>query len=178
MTFRTFFKDRTVGKERTYRARPRGLITKRPPPGQSQERRHKAQVRLRDRYCRMPLCGCWRFRLSLHVSHQQHKGMGGNPKGDRSHPDRMLLVCGPRHRENRISIDNHTLRWREIGRDVDGHVLVAWDVDRHALAHRLGALLVHQPDWFEVARESALHRFEPFTPEQRAVLERLAEMKI
>lgn len=174
---KTFFKARTIGKERTYSARRRFLMAKAPRQS-SIERENKAHVRRRDVYCRMPLCGCFRFKLSMHVSHQQHKGMGGNPTGDRSHPDLMLLVCAPRHRENRISIDNGTLRWRAIGRDRDGHVLVAWDVDRRALTHSLATLIAHRPDWVEVARESALHRFEPFTPEQKAILQQLAEMKL
>jgi len=126
----------------------------------------------------MPLCGCWRYKLAHHVSHQEHKGMGGNPAGDRSTPDKMLLLCAARHRENRVSIDNKTLRWSIIGRDAAGHPLIAWEVDLRALKHGLSTLATHRPQWFEVARETALHRYDAFTPEQRAVLQQLAEMKL
>lgn len=138
----------------------------------------KTSVRQRDRYCRMPLCGCFRFKLGLHVSHSEHKGAGGNPKGERSHPDKLLYMCAARHRENRVSIDNGTLRWCAIGRDAKGHVLVAWEVDLRALKHGLATIGSHRPEWFEVARETGLHIFEPFTPAQRAILDQLAEMKI
>ena len=40
-------------------------------------------VRRRDRKCRFPLCGCATFGLPLDCSHQQHRGIGGNPRGDR-----------------------------------------------------------------------------------------------
>jgi hypothetical protein len=126
----------------------------------------------------MPLCGCFRFKLGLHVSHREHKGAGGNPTGDRSHPDKMLLVCSARHRENRVSIDNGTLRWHAIGHDAKGRMLVAWEVDLRALKHGLSTLSTHRAQWFEVAREAGLHVFEAFTPQQRAVLEQLAKMEI
>ena len=47
-------------------------------------------------------------------------------------------------------------------------------VDRTALLGRQDA----PPEFVEVGRETALHRFEPFTDDQRALLHRLAEMTI
>lgn len=79
-----------------------------------QERDAKAEVRRRDKTCRFPLCGCRRGGYALHVAHGTHKGMGGNPKGDRSTAAGMVLLCAPRHRESVLSIDRGTLRWEAL----------------------------------------------------------------
>lgn len=148
----------------------------------SKERKQAEQgqmraVRRRDTYCRFPLCGCSKFRLRLEVSHQTHRGMGGNPAGDRSHRDRLVLVCSARHREHGVSIDRGTLRWREIARDANGRPLIAWEVDRRAL--ELGdAFMGGEPEWMELARETALHSYEPFTGEQGRILRLLAVMRL
>ena len=70
----------------------------------------KAEVRKRDQYCRFPRCGCRRLHFGLAVAHCRHKGMGGNPAGDRSAPEDMILLCAPRHREHPIALDKGTLR--------------------------------------------------------------------
>ena len=144
---------------------------------QQAERGQMDVVRQRDRFCRFPLCRCANFRLQLEVSHQVHRGSGGNPAGDRSDPALMLLLCSARHRENIVSVDRGSVRWREIGRTVGGHPLVAWDVDRHAL-EPLYTVRADPPEWVEVAREAALHVYEPLTAEQRTILRRLAEMEL
>ena len=131
----------------------------------AEERFNKTIVRARDRYCRMPGCGC-RERLFPHVAHEQHKGMGGNPAGDRSLAGRMVLLCGPRHRENRVSIDNGTLRWRYLSDDKRAYGCLAWEVDVRALTMSL-AQLVGLPEWVEVAREIDLHVYAPLTAEQQ-----------
>jgi hypothetical protein len=74
----------------------------------------KQKVRRRDGYCRFPLCGCGKMRLRTEVSHSEHKGMGGNPAGDRSKADLMVLVCHRRHKDGRVAIDKGTLRWRAL----------------------------------------------------------------
>jgi hypothetical protein len=136
------------------------------------ERNHKTEVRRRDRYCRFPLCGCRRFKLPTHASHGKHKGMGGNPKEDRSRPEDMLLVCSARHQDNRVAIHRGTLKIQPLdGRDYGGPC--KWIVDLRAMGD---SPLYMIPKWFEVAREKARHEFEAFTPQQRAVLEELREM--
>jgi hypothetical protein len=128
------------------------------------EETNKTYVRRRDRRCRFPLCGCRKFGFALHVSHQQHKGMGGNPKGDRSTGDRMILVCAPRHREHPMAIDKGTVKWEGLTRNgSDGPVrwLVRLDGRR---------------TWTEVARERAVQELEPLTEKQRRILRQLAEM--
>lgn len=88
----------------------------------------KGDVRKRDRKCRFPMCGCAKLKIQPHVSHQHHAGMGGNPAGDRSAPELMIYVCACRHRENRISIDKGTLRWRELETGKGANGRVAWDI--------------------------------------------------
>lgn len=139
----------------------------------TKEKKKKTDVRGRDKYCRFPLCGCKRFALALHVSHQKHKGMGGNPKEDRSDPALMVLVCSARHKENRISIDRGTLRWRALTA-AGAAGPIAWDVDLTPLGERDG----HLGKWMELARETAIHVYEPIASRQRAILERLAGMEI
>lgn len=141
------------------------------------ERFHKTAVRARDRYCRMPGCGCWKTRLFPHVAHEQHKGMGGNPTGERSLASRMVLLCGPRHRENRVSIDNGTLRWRYLNDEKRAHGNLAWDVDVRALTRSLGQL-TGDPEWVEIAREVDLHVYATATPTQKQILDQLATMTL
>lgn len=127
------------------------------------ERSQKELVRDRDQGCRFPLCGCLAKGLWAEVSHAQHKGMGGNPTGDRSTTPLMITLCAPRHKENRVSIDRGTLRWVPLTpKGADG--LVAWEVK--------GA-----GGWVEVAREKQIGEWEPFTNDQQRTLDRLAEMK-
>lgn len=134
------------------------------------ERSNKAEVRDRDRYCRFPVCGCVKANLAGHVSHQEHKGMGGNPAGDKSMPERMLFLCRCRHRESAVSIDRGTLRWNALTHA--GAVgPIAWELDLRAV----GRWPSTKPaEWFEVARENARHTYEEFTPLQKLILAELA----
>lgn len=142
---------------------------------ENEEVRKKREVRLRDKYCRFPLCGCGKFKLALHVSHSIHKGMGGNPTGDRSDPALMVLVCSARHRENRVSIDKGTLRWEPLTeRGADG--LIRWLVDMTAVRGEHG-----EAQWLEVAHEASLkvpRSYSPLGTLQRSTLETLSEMTI
>jgi hypothetical protein len=146
------------------------------------EQKNKAIVRRRDRKCRFPLCGCAKLKLRLEVSHDEHKGMGGDPSGGRSEPDKMILLCVQRHQDGAVSRHHQTLRVRYLTKDgTNGPV--AWDVDRSELQ---GSFLVWtektvlvckaKSRWIEVARESAVGVCEPFTPRQREILEQLATM--
>lgn len=153
----------------------------------AKEKSRKDDVRKRDKYCRFPLCGCKRFGLALReVSHSKHKGMGGNPKGDRSEADLMVLVCAARHKENIFSIDRKTIRWRPLtSKGADGPI--AWDI-KVAELRRLNpdsaALMLmavrelHRAEWLELVRETAIHIYEPLTPFQRSTLERLKGMEL
>lgn len=67
------------------------------------EKTEKAKVVAAMPRCRVPMCGCYRLRRPLEVSHQTHKGMGGNPRGDRSMADQMIRLCIDRHQDSVIS---------------------------------------------------------------------------
>lgn len=130
------------------------------------EARAKAWVRRRDRVCRFPLCRCREIGLTLEVSHHLHKGMGGNPEGDRNTPENMVLLCTHRHRDGRISRHHGTLRVRFLTRHgFEGPV--AWMVDWGTTGTR----------WVEVARESAPGVWEPLTAHQADILSDLAMME-
>lgn len=171
--FRTNFKPAkgTAKKARRKRSRKAAAV----------ERDHKADARERDGNCRFPLCGCTRQGLALHVSHAEHKGMGGNPAGDRSLPELLVYLCRVRHREGRISIDRGTLRWVPLT-DKGANGPIAWELDGEALhpfgsfAHMPGVFLPH--GWIEIARERAPGELAPLRDWQRRVLENLSAMKL
>jgi hypothetical protein len=132
----------------------------------------KMSVRTRDRFCRFPRCGCDQFKLARHVAHLTHKGMGGNPRGDRSGEARMILLCSARHKENRISLDRKTLRIDPLTRAGTAGPC-AFYVSSQALG------VTERVDrWLEVARETARHVYEPLTPRQVQLLAILAEMTL
>lgn len=135
------------------------------------ERDAKLEVRRRDRFCRFPLCGCRRLGWRLEASHQSHKGAGGNPTGDRSTADQMILLCVHRHQDGVVSRHHGTMRARYLTADrADGPV--AWEVD---LA---GVYGFKKSQWREVARESAVQQLEPLDKWQEDILLRLAEMAV
>jgi hypothetical protein len=145
----------------------------------NKEQTAKRDVRRRERYkCRIPLCGCAKLGLvldaRLEVSHSKHKGMGGNPLGDRSVTELMVLLCSHRHQFGAISIHAGTLRVKFLTRDrFDG--AVAWWIDANRLRSDYGA---HPPKWRELARELSPAVWIPPNDWQRATLERLAEMEL
>lgn len=147
----------------------------------------KQQVRSRDKYCRFPLCGCKRFGLNLEVSHQDHKGMGGNPKEDRSEPEAMIYLCSARHKENVFSVDRKTIRWRALNTRDGARGPVAWDIrvaELRRMVPRTSAVVslaiesLGRAKWFELARETAIHVYEPQTAEQAIILAFLKGMEI
>lgn len=142
----------------------------------TKEDQEKAKVRRRDKRCRFPLCGCGRLKLRLEVSHQEHKGMGGNPAGDRSKAEGMIYLCVHRHQDGIISRHKGTMRVRALSlAGMNGRV--AFDVDMRVVRRGLEGM-AGGAAWKEVARESAPGQLEPLTAEQRAVLEQLAEMEL
>ena len=138
------------------------------------EEKEKREVRLRDKYCRFPLCGCRRMNLARAVAHDRHKGMGGNPACDRSKAAEMILLCSARHRENVIAWDRGTIRILPLtSLRYAGPCAFVIDLPASIAAMREG-----RKRWIEVGRETALHVFEPFTPEQERILKALAEMDL
>lgn len=154
----------------TAKAERRARKTKR----DAKERDAKKEVRRRDKHCRFPLCGCRKGRPALHVSHQVHKGMGGNPKADRSVPELMVLLCAARHRENRISVDQGTVRWEALTAE-GANGPIRWLLAPMTL-YVPEDVLLHPMTEFELARETAVQRLADLTPEQRKVLTVLARM--
>lgn len=147
------------------------------------ERVEKQKVRLRDGTCRFPKCGCKgpRYVSPLKrvptVSHDFHKGMGGDPQGKVSIAALMVLLCKWRHQDAPVSRHAGTMQTKYLTPDQNDGPL-AWLVD-------LGALYPAQypkGSWFEVARETYVEggsgelRLEKLTEEQAQVLDDLAEM--
>lgn len=165
-----------VGPTATRRKRKRAKLT-------AAERANKDLVRERDRHCRFPRCGCINAGHGLKgiptVSHDQHKGMGGDPTGDRSQPELMIVLCKWRHQDAPVSRHAMTLRTRYLTPEKNNGPL-AFEVDLHAV---YPGLYERSGVWFEVAREYWLggvfappFTLEPLTDEQARILDDLAEM--
>jgi hypothetical protein len=146
------------------------------------EDKEKARVRQRDKRCRVPLCGCGRFGLGLkaggEVSHRRHKGMGGNPTGDRSVAALMIYICAARHKEHIISLDKKTLRWEPLTK-AGAAGAIRWLLDAELWRELTGQRLTPTVGgWFELAREAMLGQPEPLTPLQRDVLTELGNLEV
>jgi hypothetical protein len=159
------------------------------------ERRSKQKVRARDKHCRVPLCGCrklWRYAMGdallkffATVSHDKHKGIGGNPAGDRSVPELMIYLCKWRHQDAPISIhagnlenvhltpegNNGPIEWR-IKREALELLFVTWPIEVSLV---MSATV--DVEWLTLARETKPQLLEPLEPWQRIILERLGEME-
>lgn len=142
------------------------------------EHQHKVKAKFRDGLrCRFPLCRCWHplcgRKGALTSSHDDHKGMGGDPTGERSLPECLITLCKWRHQDAPISRHAGTLRTRYLTlAKNDGPV--AWEIAAAALG--LSWSGPSAGGWVEVAREVSVNHLEPLRPWQREVLERLAEM--
>jgi hypothetical protein len=166
------WKKAIVTMKRARAARRRKLVIK--------ERGEKGKVRHRDGKCRFPRCGCQAprtnpFKAILTVSHDFHKGMGGNPSGDVSIAALMILLCKWRHQDGPVSRHAGTMQTRYLTPD-NNNGPVAFLIDLHALYpeehYKRGT-------WYEVARETSVGEIdeEMLTEEQARVLKDLAEMK-
>jgi hypothetical protein len=144
---------------------------KRARASKANENANKQLVRARDVRCRFPLCRCRLRGDPLHVSHQRHKGMGGNPAGDRSLPAGMMLLCAWRHREAPVSIDRGTLRWRPLTLDGAGGP-VAWDAQLPAIPIEWRPGPGSVDGWITIAVGVTLHQYY-FEPWQATLLDRL-----
>lgn len=138
----------------------------------SEEKRRMDLVRRTDKYCRFPWCGCRRFKLTLHVAHLEHRGMGGNPKGDRTAPELLILLCSARHRENAIALDRKTIRIRPLVAKLGTRGPCAFDIDMRTFRGQPAG----PAKWLEVAREKAPHQLEYPSLAQQEILNVLQEM--
>lgn len=146
------------------------------------EDRNKQEVRRRDKRCRFPLCGClamkWAPLASPEVSHNVHKGIGGDPSGQRSLANRMVLMCHHRHQDGYISRHKGTLRAAYLT-DKRAAGPIAWQiraVELRAICRAAGVPMPHtRREWVTVARERAINDFEQLAPWQEDVLKLLAD---
>ena len=143
---------------------------------QRRERIAMAIVRVRDPRCRFPLCGCEQFRYVLHVCHLVHRGMGGDPSGERTTTGGLVRLCAPRHLMHRLSVDRHTIRWEGLtDRGADGPI--RWLIETEALWDAVRPV-PDQVGEIELAREAEPYHLEPLTPWQESVLSELATMDL
>jgi hypothetical protein len=154
------------------------------------ERCQKQGVRERDRFvCRFPLCGCDRTGYALECSHDVHKGAGGDPTGERSTMDAMILLCAWRHKEAPISRDRKTLRCLPRT-NAGNNGPVRWLLERDAFDDLMTEAGIHypanlsyEPDykgrlWVKIAREMAVQELAPLEEWQRQVLDYMGRMDI
>jgi hypothetical protein len=141
----------------------------------TKEDKEKAAARRRDGRCRFPLCGCKRFGYALHVSHfVHHKGIGGDPSGERSDRRWLIQLCIARHLGNKIAIDRGTLDCRPVVPELGAEGPVAWYVDAAAIGR---IELEDDYGWYLLATENAVGQLEPLNPIQREILTMLASMR-
>lgn len=56
------------------------------------------EARVRDgNVCRWPRCEFMRHKPTVDVCHLTHRGMGGNPAGDRTQRHLLVTLCRPHH---------------------------------------------------------------------------------
>jgi len=141
------------------------------------ERNAKSLVHDRDKLCRFPLCGChsggYSMKDILTVSHDVHKGMGGDPSGERSQPELMLLLCKWRHQDGPVSRHRGTMRTVYLTEQKNDGPL-AFEVDLWAL---YPGMHERPGTWVEVARELDVRRMGPLSAEQQLLLDELQEME-
>lgn len=114
------------------------------------ERDRMQEVREREDYtCRFPhQCG-----RDIEVSHQQHRGMGGDPTGERTDPRIMVGVCHVIHRTGKIALDKKNLRWVPLT-PAGANGPIEWQVKLGAVPGFTG----DAEDWIRVATEVSPRR--------------------
>lgn len=70
---------------------------KRKAKSKATEREIMNQARARDGGCRYP--GCRYLSVPIEVEHERHRGMGGNPNGDRTTQQTVISLCRNHHRQ-------------------------------------------------------------------------------
>lgn len=63
------------------------------------EQKIMRQAKRRDGGCRYPHCDCHKLKMPIAACHETHRGMGGNPKLDRTTVEQLISLCGRRHDE-------------------------------------------------------------------------------
>mgnify|MGYP000538321057 CR=1 FL=1 len=172
MTFQTNFK----APKGTVRKSWRSLKRKR----KQAETAEMQAVRERDKVCRFPLCGCQRLGFKTEVSHDRHRGLGGNPSGDRTTTQSMVLLCHWRHQAGRVSRHAGTLRAIPVDAALGYDGPVIWQVHPDGLpepewrAH----VIRNNEGWLTVALEIAPGHIARSYPWQLLILKRLQEMDV
>lgn len=138
----------------------------------TKERQSMDVARKADRGCRFPLCGCKKLGLRVEVAHLRHRGMGGNPKGDRTQPDNVISLCTHRHQHGPVSLHKGTLRVEPLTTEgTRGRVMFLVD------AETLGVSPNYGDRWYIVAIEESPGRCRPDWT-QETNLNTLAEMSL
>ena len=138
------------------------------------ERKSMNEVRKVDKTCRFPLCGCKKLGLAQHISHMQHRGIGGNPKGDRTQPENLIKLCFHRHQDGAVSIHRGTLKIEPLT-DAGARGPVLFWVDTASLS--MPAIGAYTGPWFLIASEIRPGVLEPLFPMQEHYLKELARME-
>jgi len=165
----TFFKTSPTARKKAKQAVRRERV--------ASEDANKRAAKKRDGYaCRFPWCGCKSLGLALSArlesSHDRHKGSGGDPSGQRSAQELLITLCKHRHQDGIISRHKGTLRARYLTPKKNNGP-IAWEVD----INRMRPNFESRPArWIEVARETAIRQWAPFTLAQQEILEKLASM--
>lgn len=145
----------------------------------TKEDTNKLAAKKRDGYrCRFPLCGCRGLGLvldaRLEASHDVHKGMGGNPAGDRSQTGGLITLCLHRHQDSAISRHKGTLR-NLYRTPLENDGPIEWAVHARTLLRLCPDLeLPPRREWVIVATETAVQQLEPLARWQVEALQALA----
>jgi hypothetical protein len=62
-----------------------------------EQKEMQAALRRDGRQCRVPQCGFKYQKLPVDPCHRVHRGMGGNPKGDRTTRQSVIALCRMHH---------------------------------------------------------------------------------
>lgn len=89
MPFQSFQKD----PKGTYRQEIRDRKARQ----KAEEQRIMGLAKKRDGGCRWPHCDCRTKGYQIDPAHRRHRGMGGNPDGDRTRRELILSLCRPKH---------------------------------------------------------------------------------
>lgn len=96
--------------------------------------------------------------------------MGGDPTGERSAPEKMILVCNVRHKESKFAIDKETIRWDGLT-PAGSNGPVSWSIDIGVFS----AGMLAAGTWVEIAREESPGRLMPLTGYQLELVMHLGE---
>lgn len=121
---------------------------------QAREKKAMADVRKRDKGCRFPLCRCRRVGIRLEVAHTDHRGMGGNPAGDRTDPATMVQLCAWRHTQGVFALDKGTLRWVPMS-TLGANGSIQWQIDKALVDYMRSGIGPRptEPVWMQLALE-------------------------